>query len=162
MSQTIYARVPDHVKEATDAHAAASGTTLANAVADLLDRGLQAAADARSIDELEQRVVVLSSEVHRLRQRDQAMSAAYQALAQRTAQPVGRCPACGNTVTGHDLLITGGCPHPGCGASLAPLLETGTDEKPTKGSLDDGEFKLLLGALGVALGIAYLTQGGGG
>ena len=162
MSQTIYARVPDHIKEATDAHASASGTTLANAVADLLDRGLQATADARSIDDLEQTVAALSSEVERLRQRDQAMSSAYRALAQRTAQPVGKCPACGNAVTGHDLLIKGGCPHPGCGASLAPLLDTNTEQKPTKGSLDDGEFKLLLGALGVALGIAYLTQGGGG
>jgi antitoxin component of RelBE/YafQ-DinJ toxin-antitoxin module len=162
MSQTIYARVPDHVKEAADAHASSRGMTLANAVSELLDLGLQATADARSIGELERRNAELTAEVEHLRLRDHAVSSAYQALAQRTAQPVGLCPECGNRVSGHDLLVRGSCPDPECGASLAPLLSAPPTAKPTKGSLDDGEFKLLLGALGVALGIAYITQQAGG
>jgi len=163
MSQTIYARVPDAVKEAADAYASAQGMTLASAVADLLDRGLQAAADARSVSELERRAAELASEVGTLRQRDLTISSAYQALAQRTSQPVGACPQCGKEVSGYDLLVTGRCPHDRCGTSLTPLLARSDEARAeSKGGLDDGEFKMLLGALGLALGIAYLSQHAGG
>ena len=163
MSQTIYARVPDTIKEAADAHAAAHGVTLASAVSELLDRGLQAAADERSIGELERRAAELTAEVEALRQRDQAVSSAYQALAQRIEQPVGACPRCGDPVTGHDLLVAGRCPKPDCAASLSELLSRPPSAVVAgKGGLDDGEFKMLLGALGLALGIAYLSQHAGG
>lgn len=163
MSQTIYARVPDTIKEAADAYASARGVTLASAVAELLDRGLQAAADERSIGELERRTAELTAEVDALRQRDHAVSSAYQALAQRIAQPVGACPRCGDPVTGHDLLVVGRCPKPDCGSSLSELLNRPPSAVAAgKGGLDDGEFKMLLGALGLALGIAYLSQHTGG
>lgn len=163
MSQTIYARVPDTIKDAADAHAASHGMTLASAVSDLLDRGLQAAADERSVAELERRTAELSAEVETLQQRDQAISSAYRALAQRTAQPVGACPRCGDPVTGHDLLVVGHCPKPECAASLTQLLGSRPGAAvESKGGLDDGEFKMLLGALGLALGIAYLSQHAGG
>ncbi len=163
MSQTIYARVPDTIKEAAEAHASEQGVTLASAVSDLLDRGLQAAADERSISELERRTSELTTEVEALRQRDQTVSSAYQALAQRIAQPVGACPRCGDTVTGHDLLVVGRCPKADCSASLSELLSRpAAGASQGKGGLDDGEFKMLLGALGLALGIAYVSQHAGG
>ncbi len=159
MSQTIYARVPDAIKEAADAHAIANGITLASAVSELLDRGLQATADERSISELERRAAELTAEIEALRQRDHAVTSAYQALAQRIAQPVGACQRCGDPVTGHDLLVAGQCPKPDCAGSLSELLSRPpTAAVAGKGGLDDGEFKMLLGALGLALGIAYLSQ----
>jgi antitoxin component of RelBE/YafQ-DinJ toxin-antitoxin module len=165
MSQTIYARVPDNIKEAADSYAATRGVTLASAVSDLLDRGLQAAADEQSISELERRAADLTAEVDTLRQRDHAISSAYQALAQRIAQPVGACPSCSGSVSGHDLLVNGRCANAACAASLSELLSRPTNAVASgKGGLDDGEFKMMLGALGMALGIAYLAQqaGGGG
>jgi antitoxin component of RelBE/YafQ-DinJ toxin-antitoxin module len=162
MSQTIYARVPDEIKEAADAYASDGGMTLANAVADLLDRGLQAVADEGLIAELEARVAQLNAENDRLKQRDQAASSVYQALAQRTAQPVGACPKCDGSISGYDLLVSGRCARPDCGASLTPLLGVPAGASSAKGRLDDGEFKVLLGALGLALGIAYISQQAGG
>jgi hypothetical protein len=158
MSQTIYARVPDHVKEATDEYASTTGVTLANAVAELLERGLQATSDAESIARLELTATVLRNELDTLRQREENMRSAYQALAQRMMQPVGVCPECSASFSGKDLLISGRCPNPDCGASLTPLLAP----SQTKSAFNDGELKVLFGALGVALGIAVLTQGGGG
>jgi antitoxin component of RelBE/YafQ-DinJ toxin-antitoxin module len=154
MTQTIYARVPDAVKEAADAYADAHAMTLASAVSDLLDRGLQAAADEHSVAELERRAADLSAEVEALQRRDRAISSAYQAIAQRTQQSVGACPSCGEEVTGHDLLVVGRCPGPSCGTSLTPLLARSKPSSGAKGGLDEGEFAMLLGALGLALGVA--------
>jgi len=162
MSQTIYARVPDHVKEATDAYATSSGLTLAGAVSELLDRGLQAASDADSVSELQHTVSALKIEVEKHREREQMIASANQALAQRVTRPVGNCPACGSAVSGQDLLITGRCPRADCGVSLTPLLDPPLHDEQKKGFLNDGDFKLLLGALGLALGIALISQGGGG
>jgi uncharacterized small protein (DUF1192 family) len=162
MSQTVYARVPDQIKEATDEYAGTHGMTLASAVADLLDRGLQAAGDEHSVIELERRVAALSAEVDRLRQRDHVVSSAYTALAQRTAQPVGTCPACASRLSGHDLLVSGCCPNPDCGESVSGLLGGRSDQPSGRGGLDDGDVKLLLGAVGLLLGIAFISQQGAG
>jgi hypothetical protein len=154
MSQTIYARVPDAVKQATDAYAEAHGLTLASAVADLLDRGLQAAENERSVAALERRVSELSNNLAVLREREQGIGSAYSMLAQRTAQPVGTCPECARAITGDDLLVEGRCSA--CGAGLVRLIGPAADTDP-EGRIDEGEFKTLLGALGIALGILYLT-----
>jgi hypothetical protein len=143
MSQTIYARVPDQVKAAADGYASENGMTLANAVALLLDRGLQAATNEASVTDLERKVAELTGEAEVLRQRDQATSSAYRALAQRITQPVGACPKCGTSISGHDLLVSGPCSNP-------------------KGGLNEGDLKVLLGALGLVLGIALISQQGGG
>jgi hypothetical protein len=162
MSQTIYARVPDHIKEAADEYAGAQGTTLAGAVADLLDRGLQAAGNEKSVVELKQRATALAAEVERLQQRDNVVTSAYAALAQRIAQPVGACPVCGDRLSGRDLLVAGCCPNSACGASVSGLLGGRPETQTSKGGLDDGDVKLLLGALGLLLGIAFISQQGVG
>jgi rubrerythrin len=158
VSQTIYARVSDELKAAVDEHASTNGKTLANAVADLLDRGLQATADEHSVAKLEQRVRSLQADIDAFQEREKTVSAAYQGLAQRTALTVGSCPNCGKPVSGRDLLVEGRCPT--CSANLSPLLGTGPALK--KGGLDEGDFKLLLGALGLVLAVALVAQQGGG
>jgi hypothetical protein len=162
MSQTIYARVPDQIKDAADAYASTHGMSQAKAVADLLDRGLQAIADERSVASLEGKVSELTGEMEVLRQRDQAASSAYRALAQRIAQPVGACPQCGEAISGYDLLVSGQCSQADCGAGLTSLLGSAAPGDSSKGNLNDGDFKVLLGALGLLLGIAYVSQQGGG
>src|SRR5512142_499660 len=99
MSQTIYARVPDAIKQSADRYAEQRGVTLAAAVADLLDRGLRATATERSAARVEQQVAQLSAEVEALRVREQSQAGAYATLAQRIALPVGTCPTCGEHVT---------------------------------------------------------------
>jgi antitoxin component of RelBE/YafQ-DinJ toxin-antitoxin module len=162
VSQTIYARVPDQVKKAADGYASTNGLTLANAVAFLLDRGLQAVGDESSVAALERRVSEQDAELAVLRERDRTTSTAYRALAQRTTQPVGTCPQCGGSISGHDLLVAGRCANPDCGANLTPLLGAGAASGSIKGGLDDGDLKVLLGALGLLLGIALVSQQGGG
>ena len=162
MSETIYARVPDQVKAAAEDYAAANGLTLAAAVASLMDRGLQASADETSISKLQQQSAELQAEVKSLREREEAASSAAQALAQRIRQSVGSCPRCGAIISGHDLLVSGRCPNPECGRSLTPLLGTAAPTKSSKGGLDNGDLNVLLGALGLALAIGYLSHQGGG
>ncbi len=162
MSETIYARVPDQVKAAAEDYAATNGLTLAAAIATLMDRGLQATADEVSIAQLQEQSAELRAEVKSLREREQAASSASQALAQRIGQPVGSCPKCATPISGHDLLVSGRCPNPDCSASLTPLLGSAAPDKSGKGGLDSGDLNVLLGALGLALAIGYLSQQGGG
>lgn len=168
-SEVIYARVPSATKEAAEAHAAERGVTLTNAVSELLDRGLQAISDEPSVAQLERRAEELQRqldtarlEIHHaemtvqgLREREAALTSAYQALAERTAQAVGTCPRCHEAVRGYDLLVTGRCPA--CSGGLVSMI---TAPKESKGALDETEFKVLMGALGLALAIA-LVQGKG-
>jgi rubrerythrin len=168
-TEVIYARVPSATKEAAEAHAAARGITLTNAVSELLDRGLQAISDEPSVTELDRRIGQLQHQlaaadlerreaemtVRALREREAALASAYQALAERTAQSIGACPHCGQPVSGHDLLVTGRCGS--CSGGLVSLI---TPAKQSKGALDETEFKVLLGAVGLALAMA-LVQGAG-
>lgn len=55
-AQVIYARVPDAVKEDADEYAGKQGLTLTSAVVDLIQRGLDAATNERSIANLESRL----------------------------------------------------------------------------------------------------------
>ena len=60
---TIYARVPEDLKSATDAYAAEHGMTLANAVTDLLGRGIEASVNEESVKALESRAQELQREL---------------------------------------------------------------------------------------------------
>lgn len=152
MTQVIYARVPDGLKAAADLYAEEKGQTLTRAVVDLLGRGLAAATDEPSVDELQQRLARLTAEkaqlegqVHGLRAETTALSA----LAQRVGQTVGTCPSCHAPITGTDLLAVGQCPN--CGQKLTGLISKGPSS-----SLDQSEFLVLLGALGAVVGVALL------
>jgi hypothetical protein len=153
-TEVIYARVPTALKEAADAYASQHGKTLTGAVADLLDRGLNAASDERSIGELEANLARATAEKAEAQAGLQAASAqlaALSALAQRAKRRVGTCPSCAGQITGHDLLGTGQCQE--CGQTLSSLIAPG----PTTPTLDQRELLVLVGALGAVLAIAYIA-----
>ena len=159
MSQVIYARVPDGLKEATDVYSHSKGTTLTRAVVDLLERGLAAVSDEPSIAELESELVRLSTEKTRLEtelQTTRAETAALQSLTARVNQNVGTCPSCRSDISGYDLLATGQCSE--CGQTLTELVAP--TEPPS--NLNQREFMLLLGALGAVVGVAILASGKAG
>ena len=167
MSQTLYARVPDSVKAAVDAHAEERGITLALSVAELLERGLAAWADGPAISKLEKRVESMQREltntrlqlqqaemqIEALRERERSLSNAQQSLAERMQLVVGQCAACSVDVRGRDLLVAGVCPS--CTAPLTSLL---TGRTQGKNGIKQDEFLLVLGAVGVLLGVALLAS----
>jgi ribosomal protein L37AE/L43A len=154
-TEVIYARVPTALKEAADAYASQHGKSLTGAVADLLDRGLAAASDERSIVELEvnlARVTAQKAEAEASLQAAMTQLAALSALAQRASRRVGTCPSCKKQITGHDLLGTGQCQE--CGQTLSGLIAP----EPTAPTLDQRELLVLVGALGAVLAIAYIAS----
>jgi hypothetical protein len=151
----IYARVPETLKQATDDYAGDRGVTITTAVVELLERGLEANANARSVAELESKVTQLVAETAHLRRELHGAKSELQmlgALSQRTKQVVGTCPTCLQPITGYDLLAVGRCSK--CGASLSALLAG----KQRSTGLDQQEFLLLLGALGAVVGVALLAS----
>jgi hypothetical protein len=154
-TEVIYARVPAALKEAADAYAGQHGKTLTRAVVDLLDRGLNAVSDERSVEELTAnlaRVTAEKAEVDVQLQAARAQLATLGTFAQRAGQRVGACPGCKKPITGHDLLAVGRCRH--CGGTLSQLIV------PDSGSstLDQRELLILVGALGAVLAVAYLSS----
>ncbi|MEV7625517.1 hypothetical protein [Actinoplanes sp. NPDC089786] len=137
----IYARVPPDLKEATDAYATRQGVTLTAAVTDLLERGLAAASDSRSVDQLDARLRTAEAQL-----------ATLTAFAERADHRIGDCPKCGKEITGRDLLAVGSCPH--CGKALSELIVPANP----KNTLDQREALMLVGALGAVLAVAYLTS----
>lgn len=138
---TIYARVPGELKDATDQYASGRGLSLASAVADLLERGLEAAENEPSIRALEAR----AQEVEQGR-------VAADAMRERLKQVLGRC-ACGTDLTGNDLLLTGHCPA--CNRSVAGLIAGGgtTDEA----SVNRSEVAPFIAGVGVALAVILIA-----
>jgi hypothetical protein len=154
-TEVIYARVPTALKEAADAYANQSGKTLTGAVVDLLDRGLSAVSNERSISELETNLTRVTTEKARVEadlHTAQAQLATLGTFADRAAQRVGDCPGCKKPITGHDLLAVGQCPS--CRTPLSNLIvpESGAS------SLDQRELLILVGALGAVLAVAYLSS----
>ena len=114
MSQVIYARVPDALKEAVDAYAEERGVTLTSAVVDLLGRGMAAASDERSVADLETKLAKTTVEKAKVESKlETAMNelGGLRAFAERAAQEIGKCPKCGEPITGYDLLARGQCRH---------------------------------------------------
>lgn len=153
----LYARVPESLKATTESHATEHGLTLAAAVIELLERGLEVGDSSEVVAELEDRAreltadkVTLQSELQGARSELQALGA----LGSRVGQPVGSCPnsECVASITGYDLLVTGSCPS--CGARLSGLL-IGKSERQE--GLNQQEFLLLIGALGALVGVALLA-----
>jgi antitoxin component of RelBE/YafQ-DinJ toxin-antitoxin module len=144
MTATIYARVDDVLKEATDRYADDHGMSLASAVADLLGRGLQEAGDEVSVRILEVRTQELQGELARVRD-------AAGTVDGRLKQVLGTCQ-CGSPLSGSDLLLTGRCPQ--CNQGVAGLL-AGTSEGG--GSLNRSEFAPFMTGIGVALALILLA-----
>jgi hypothetical protein len=143
-SEVIYARVPKPLKEAADAYASQRGGSLTKAVAELLDRGLTAVSDERSIAELEVNLARVTSEKMQAESELRAAKTELMAvtnLSQRAQQDVGTCP-------------NPACHQPISGQALSTLIAPAT----TSSTLDQRELMILLGALGAVVGIAYLAS----
>ncbi len=156
ITEVIYARVPAELKEAADAYAGQHGKTLTGAIAELLDRGLTAVSDERSIRELEANLATVTSEKTRVEadlQAARAQLAALNNLAHQADRKVGTCPKCKEPITGNDLFAVGQCPH--CGETLSSLI---APERSTATTLDQREMLIFAGALGAVLAVAYLAS----
>jgi hypothetical protein len=167
MTQVIYARVPEQLKEAADAYAAERGATLTSAVVDLLERGLSAVTDERSIAELQATVSQLDAARDKAEGRLHAAVAelgTLRALSERTQQSIGICPnaRCLQPITGFDLLATAQCPH--CGRRLTDLITLKTAPsigQQRAGGLNEKDAMLALGAVGAVVALLLLASAAG-
>jgi antitoxin component of RelBE/YafQ-DinJ toxin-antitoxin module len=147
---TIYARVPTELKDATDAYAAENGMTLANAVTDLLGRGLEATSSEESVKALEARAAELQQELNQVKP-------ALDAIQERLPQKLGTCE-CGQELTGGDLLLKGTCPK--CRRSLTSAL-AGADRAGAAVKVDRTDLTPFLAGVGIALAVVLLASGPG-
>jgi hypothetical protein len=156
-TEVIYARVPKQLKEAADAYASQRGASLTKAVAELIDRGLTATSDAKSIEDLEKNLAKVRAERDRTEnqlRRAKTEMVALTSFAERASAGVGTCPneSCGEEITGYDLLGAGHCRN--CRQPLTSLVAPSANT-PT---LNQREIMILLGALGAVLGMAYISS----
>jgi len=164
VSAVVYVRVPDALKQALKAHAAAHASTQTAAAAQLLGQGLQASAKAQPLAELEAQLADCRSEHDRTRtrleqaelrlqaarEREQTTAHTHSAFAARLRQPLAACPRCRQPVTGADLLLSGHCRN--CTTSLSALL------LPTpRAGFASNDYLTLLGALGLLAGLALAS-----
>lgn len=160
----VYARIASGLKGQVEAYAHERGMTLTAAVIDLLERGLEAVSNGASVEQLRDRSVEqdrqLSTARVEMAEANAALSSlqererGMQTLAQRAEQTLGPCPHCSKPVSGFDVLVTGHCPS--CARGLTSVLVG-----PQMKGLDQTELLLLLGALGIVLGAAYLGSKSG-
>ena len=165
MREVVYARVPEPLKRALEAHADARGLSLTRAVVELVERGLEQAGDERSLPQPERELAAARNEVAKTRarleqaelrlraapEREQLSARTYAAFAHRARHELASCPRCRQPLRGSDLLVSGRCPH--CDYALGSLLV------PTRiGSLVVHEYLALLGALGVLAGLAMAAS----
>jgi hypothetical protein len=147
-TETIYVRVPQALKGGAKAHAKANGMTLTNAIADLLDRGLEAVENDESIENLQGQLQAKDAQL-----RDTAMR--LQGLQALANTPLGVCPApnCKTVITTVDVLVHGKC------SNEHPLRAPDMSDKPQASSgLDDNQSLILIGAVGLLLGAAFLAN----
>jgi predicted Zn-ribbon and HTH transcriptional regulator len=143
MTATIYARVTDELKDATDRYAEDHGMSLASAVSDLLERGLESASGDQAVRALEVRTKELQSELTRVRE-------AAVAVDDRMDQVLGTCK-CGHELTGRDLLLVGRCPS--CKQGVGGLFAGTADG----GSINRAELAPFMAGVGVALALIVLA-----
>jgi len=142
---TVYARVSPELKEAVDGFAEQKGMSLASAVTDLLQRGLEAAYSEEAIRSLELRTQQLQGELSKVGQ-------AASVVDERMRQVLGTCQ-CGKPLNGHDFLVAGKCPE--CSRGVTGLLVGQANE--SAGSVDRNELAPFLAGIGVAAALIALT-----
>lgn len=164
----LYVRIPPALKRQLETYKNARAETLTAAVTDLLGRGLASVANAASVEELEVKASGFEQELALTRIQLAEANAALRALSgreqelktlgERAELPVGSCPFCHREVRGSDVLLTQRCPNPNCGRGLTSLLLGGGASSK---DLDRTELLVLLGALGIIVGAAYLQSKAG-
>jgi len=166
VSAVLYTRVPDQLKQALAAHAASRGLSQTRAIVELLEQGLAASTDERSLAELEGKLVRSQREgeatrvrvreaeltLQAAREREEQSARTYAALAARARQVLASCPRCTKPLRGSDLLVSGRCPH--CDHAVTELLAPAP-----RSALNQTEYLALLGALGLLTGLALASAG---
>ena len=160
-TQVIYARVPEAVKGDVEEYAEERALSLSSSVVDLVQRGLAAAGEERSITNLETRLAKVTGERTALQAQLTVANkelGAMRSFAQRAGSTtVGICPSCHSSISGLDLLATGRCGE--CQQSLLDLLAPPTRNRQQP-LLDERAVGALVGALGIALiAVAVLGKG---
>ncbi len=165
MSQVIYARVPDSLKQALASRAHQRELNLTATVVELLEQGLEASDDQRA-ERLERALATAAGQLEQTRarlaeakrtltaakRRQQLTSRTLRALAERARQQLASCPGCRKPLRGSDLFVSGHCPH--CNRAITNLLSP----RPQTGAPDKDEYLALIGALGGLLGLALATS----
>jgi hypothetical protein len=168
MTEVVYARVPDALKQALAARAQQRGLSLTATVVELVERALAANDDQRA-EGLERQLAASANELERTRarlaeaklklaaasEREQLTARTLRALAERARHELASCPQCRQSLRGYDLFVSGHCPH--CNRAITTLLTP----RPHLGAPDKDEYLALLGALGGLLGLALATSGEG-
>jgi len=173
----LYIRIPPELKRQLGVYKDERAQTLTAAVTELLERGLAAVADEPSVEERETRATRLEEELALTRIELAEANAALTALrgrelelktlGERAELTVGHCPSCRKAVRGTDVLLTQRCPNPDCGRSFKSLLlptkagANSVDRTELLVGLDRTELLVLLGALGIIVGAAYVQSRAG-
>jgi hypothetical protein len=144
-TETIYARVPEPLKAGAKDYAEANGMTLTGAIADLLDRGLEAVENDDSIQRLQAQLQAKDSQLRDTETRLQGL----QAL---STTPLGVCAECKTVITAVDVLVHGKC------SKGHPLRAPAQSGEPQGAGLDNNQALILLGALGLLLGALALSN----
>jgi hypothetical protein len=138
--------VPTRIKDGARAYAETNGMTLTTAISDLLDRGLEAVENEESIQSLQEQIQVRDN----LLRETEARLRGLQALANTQ---LGVCATCRVPVTAVHVLVNRTCPNG------HPLNTQDVPDKPQAASgLDDNQALVLIGAVGLLLGAAYLAS----
>lgn len=129
--------------------------TLSSALSFLVERGLEAAANERSVANLEQLIQQRNQDLAVMQERDRNWRAWAESIqGQLQTVSVGKCPQCQRAVTASDQFIMRRCPWSGCNDRLQQVLSSQTP----------GEFPPaiagLVGALGGFLFGVAASQGG--
>ena len=105
------------------------GLTLSSALAALVEQGLEAAANERSLRRLERLAQQQSQELAVLQERDRNWQAwAGSVQGQLRTLRVGQCPACRQIVTAFDQFLVQRCPWANCRKPLQQVLPLGKSE----------------------------------
>lgn len=159
----VYARIPDELKAALDAYCEERRMKLTAAMVELMETGLDAVTNQATVESLQSRLAAAELDVATTRelatQAENARSAmaaqlerqsqAYELVAGRLNQPLGKCPNCKAAITGLELVVFNACQH--CKKSLSSMLDPKTS---AAGTLNGPEYALLIGALGLLVGMS--------
>jgi hypothetical protein len=153
-SESLYFRGSAKLREDAEEYALERGMTLSSALSFLVERGLEAAANERSVANLEQLIQQRKQELAVMQERDRNWRAWADSIqGQLQTVSVGRCPTCQRAVTASDQFIMRRCPWSGCDDRLQQVLHATAGEFPPA-------IAGLVGALGGFLfGVAASQSG---
>jgi hypothetical protein len=153
-SESLYFRGSAKLRENAEEYALGRGMTLSSALSLLVERGLEAAANERSVANLEQLIQQRSQELALMQERDRNWRAWADSIqGQLQTVRVGQCPSCKRVVTASDQFIMRRCPWSGCDDRLQQVLLATAGEFPPA-------IAGLVGALGGFLFGVAASQGG--